>query len=583
MNRFDDYNQYIKDAMQSWDCPGVALAVVRGEDVINQGVFGCRDVENSLPITEDTRFAMASVTKSFTAMSVALLVDDGKLEWDKPVREYIPEFILDDPYVTQNVTVRDMLSHRTGLPRHDFSAWRLDISRAEFIKRMRHFKFSATFREKFQYNNLMYYVAAHLVEKIAGQKWEDFVQERIFLPLGMESSNFKPEPPKQGQFTAKGYRVDRDLDGSAKGLVNMPFGLHTELSPGAAGALFSTLADLIQWLKVHVNHGRAGDLQLVSPDNLKQMHLPQTIIPGGGVNEALMENTIFTYGMGWFVEPYRGYTLIQHGGNLEGHSLIIGFVPQEKIGIVGLTNIAELPLRDVLLYESIDRALDLPDRNWNRKFHESYDPIIIGEAKAKQTAMAERIEDAPPTHPLETFVGVYTTEGYPDFAVRMNGDVLQACTVGSLDWSELRHYHYNVFEWHLPDFDYWIKVRFLMNDIGEIDSLSIPIEEAVENIIFTRKPPELSKEILAALIGEYATPVEGMAITITAHTGKVHAAQTGQPPEEIKAYKLTDDLVGFRLKRARLDFVREKGGIHRMVLKTPDMTIEATRKGKFHK
>jgi len=396
MRRFDNYNQYIQDAMQSWTCPGVALAVVKGNAVIHQGVYGLRDVENRLPMTEDTRFAMASVTKSFTAMSVALLIDNGKLEWDKPVREYMPEFILDDPYVTQHVTVRDMLSHRTGLPSHDLSAWRLDISRAEFIKRMKHFKFNASFREKFQYDNLMYYAAAHLVEKVAELKWEDFIQKRVFLPLGMTASSFKPELPEEGQFTAKGYRVDRDNDGSAKGLINMPFGLHTELSPGAAGALFSTLADLIQWLKVHVNNGRVGDFQLVSPDNLKQMHLPQTIIPGGGFNEALTGNTIFTYGMGWFVEPYRGNTLIHHGGNVEGHSLIIGFVPQEKVGVVARTNIAELPLRDVLLYESIDRALDLPDRDWNKKFHEMFDPIIIGIAKAKQTAVEEKIGDAPP-------------------------------------------------------------------------------------------------------------------------------------------------------------------------------------------
>jgi CubicO group peptidase (beta-lactamase class C family) len=578
MNRFENYHQYIQDAMKSWDCPGTAIAVIRGEQVIHLGVHGWRDVENSLPMTEGTRFAMASCTKSFTAMSAALLVDEGRLEWDKPVREYMPEFILDDPYVTQHVTVRDMLSHRTGLPRHDFSAWRLDLPRAEFIQRMRHFKFNLSFREKFQYNNLMYYAAGHLVEKIAGKKWEDFVQERIFDPLGMKASNFKPEPPEESQDTAKGYRVDRNTDGSAKGLTCMPFGLHTELSPGAAGALFSTLADLIQWLKIHVNGGRVGDLQLVSPDNLKQMHLPQTIIPGGGINEVLMGNTIFAYGMGWFIEPYRGYTVISHGGNVEGHSLVIGFVPQEKVGIVALTNIAELPLRDVLLYESIDRALDLPDRDWNRKFHATFDPLILGQAQAKRTAQEERIPDAPPTHSLDTFVGTYASEGYPDFAVRLDGNNLQACTLGSLGWSMLRHYHYDVFEWYLADFDYWVKVRFLVNDNGEIDSVSVPIEEALENLIFIRKPPELDEAILSALVGEYLTPVEGLAFTITTHTGKVFAAQTGQPPEEIKAFTLTDELVGFRWKRTRLEFMREQDAVRHMQLKTPDMTILAVRK-----
>lgn len=578
MSRLETFDQYIQDSMKTWNCPGVAIAIVKGDDVLHQRAYGLRDVEEQLPMTEDVRFAMASVTKSFTAMSVALLVDEGKLEWDKPVREYMPEFILDDPYVTQHVTVRDMLSHRTGLPRHDFSAWRLDISCAEFIKRMKHFEFSATFRARFQYNNLMYYATAYLVEKIAGQRWEDFVQDRIFSPLGMDASNFMPEPPQEEQINAYGYRVDRDEEGSAKGLVRMPFGRHTDLSPSAAGALFSTLADLTQWIKVHVNNGAVGDVKLVSSDNLKQMHLPQTIIPGGGFNEALLGNTIFTYGLGWFVEPYRGYTLVQHGGNVEGHSLMIGFVPQEKIGIVALTNIASLPLRDVLLYESIDRALDLPDHDWNNRYHEMYDPIIKGEAKGKQTAAQERLDDAPLTHPLKTYLGSYEADGYPDFAVRLEGERLQARTLDALDWSELRHYHYNVFEWHLADFDFWLKLRFLVNDNGEVDAVSIPIEPEVGDVTFTRKRPELPDDIIAAIVGEYDLPLDGIIITITTHEGKVYAAQTGDPPEEIKPYKLDDDLVGFRIKRSRMDFVREGNTIAQLVLKTPYMTLEAPRR-----
>lgn len=578
MSRLEEFDRYVQKSMASWHCPGTAVAIVKADELLYQNTHGLRDIENQLPLTEDTRFAMASVTKSFTAMSAALLVDEGKLAWDKPVREYIPEFILDDPYVTQHLTVRDMLSHRTGLPRHDLSAWRLDVPRADFVRRMKHFKFSATFREKFQYNNLMYYATAYLVEQIAGQRWEDFVQARIFSPLKMTASNFQPEPPAAGQVNARGYRVDRDEEGGAKGLIHMPYGRHTELSPGAAGALFSTLADLVQWLKVHVNNGRVGDVQLVSSDNLKQMHLPQTIIPGGGFNEALLGNTIFTYGLGWFVEPYRGYTLVHHGGNVEGHSLIIGFVPQEKVGVVVLTNVAGLPLRDVLLYQGIDLALDLPEKDWNTRFHDMFDPFILAEAKGKQTAAAERLDDAPPTHPLDTYVGTYEADGYPYFAVRREEEGLQARTVGSLDWSELRHYHYNVFEWHLTDFDFWNKVRFLVNDNGEIDAVSIPIEDTVGNVTFVRQQPQLTADIVAALVGEYDLPVEGMTFTITAHEDKIYAAQTGGAPEEITAYKLNDDLVGFRLRRSRLDFVREGKTITHLVLKAPNMTLEAPRK-----
>lgn len=578
MGQLDNFDEAIEAAMASWHCPGAAIVVVRGDEILHQRAYGLCNVEENLPLTVDTRFAMASVTKSFTAMSVALLVDEGKLAWDKPVREYIPEFILNDPYVTEHITVRDMLSHRTGLPRHDFAAWRLDIPLAEFIKRMQHLKFSASFREKFQYNNLMYYATAYLIETVAEQPWQTFMQERIFTPLGMTASNFTPEPPEATQVNAEGYRVDRDEEGGAKGLIHMPYAAFTALSPGAAGALFSTLADLTQWLKVQVNNGRAGDVQLVSSDNLKQMHLPQTVIPGDGIQEALMDNTIFAYGMGWFIEPYRGYTLIHHGGNLEGHSLIVGFVPQEQIGVVGLTNIAMLPLRDVLLYDAIDRALELPEGGWNRKFHDLFDPIIAGQAQGKQTATAERVTDAPPTHPPATYTGTFEADGYPDFAVKLEDDALQACTVGSLEWSTLRHYHYNVFEWHMTAWDNWMMIQFLVNENGEIDMVSLPIEPAVDNVIFRRKAPTLAPELIAAICGVYEPPIAGMTVTISAQADKIYFTQTGAAAQEIKPYLLNDKVVGFRLDRMRLDFAREQETISHLTLKMPGMTLEAPRK-----
>lgn len=577
MSRFDGFDQYIERSMDSWNCPGAAVAVVKGNEILHQGAYGLRNVEEDLPLTINTRFSMASVTKSFTAMSVALLVDEGKLAWDEPVRKYMPEFILRDPYVTEHVTLRDMLSHRTGLPRHDSAAFRLDLTRAEFIKRMKHLRFSASFRQKFQYNNLMYSAAAYLVEKVAKQRWEEFVQERIFAPLGMSASNFVPEPPRADGVNADGYRIDRDEQGGAKGLVRMPVELYTELSPGASGGLFSTLADLIQWLKVHVNEGCAGEFQLVSAHNLKQMHLPQMIIPADGTREALMGNTIFTYGMGWFVEPYRGYTLIHHGGNLEGHSLMVGCVPQEKVGVVVLTNLAMLPLRDVLLYEAVDRALELPDHHWNMKFHDLYDPIFVSMAKGQQTSAEERRENAPPSHVLEAYAGTYKAEGYPDFAVKVDGNQLQARSVGSRNWSTLRHYHYNVFEWHLEGWDNWLKIQFSINDSGEVDAVSIPIEPAVNNVNFTRKPLELGADLVAALVGEYNPPLDGLTFTISAQRDKIYATQTGSPSEEIKPIKLTAQVVEFKLKRTRLAFVRNDDRISRLIIKNPGMTLEAPR------
>lgn len=575
MTHFDNFDQYVEEAMKSWHCPGVALVIIKDGEIIHKKAYGLRDVENNLPLTVDTRFPMASITKSFTAMSLALLVDEGKLEWDKPVREYMPEFILKDPYVTANITVRDMLSHRTGLPRHDFSAFRLNITLAEYIKRMRHLEFSTTFRDKFQYNNLMYYASAYLVEKIADIKWEDFIQKRVLDPLRMNSSNF--EPNFKGKENALGYRTDRNNEGKFKNLIHIPFGGHTELSPGAAGALFSTLDDMTNWLKVHMNNGQFDEQRLIGIENLREMQKPQIIYPTDGINEALLGDAINTYGMGWFIDSYKNHKLIHHSGGVEGHTLIIGFLPQANIGVIVLTNLASNPLKDALFYECLDCATGVLDTDWNAKFHKVYDPLIISISKSKQTTEHEKIKNTFHTHALDQYTGVFANDGYPDFAIRLEGDQLQACLIESSDWSRLEHYQYNIFEWNLADFDIKIKAHFLMNDQGEIDKISIPLEPMVSPIQFKRKPLELSQEKIELVLGAYNPSVEGMKFEITTQEGKVYMSQTGLAPKEIEPYKATDECIGFKEGDNRLDFAIKNGEVEKLSFKTIYMTLEAVK------
>ena len=580
MTTWSDFDRYVQDAMPSWHCPGVAIAVVRDDQVIYRAAHGLRDVERKLPLTPDTRFAMASVTKSFTAMSVALLVDEGKLAWDTPVRRYVPELVLHDAYASEHLTLRDMLSHRSGMPRHDLAAWRLDLPRAEFVKRLRHLRFSASFRERYQYNNLMYYALAHVVERVADQRWEDFVHERIFEPLGMTGSNFLPEPPREGQMSALGYRVERDEEGHATGLVAMPFGAHTELSPGSAGALFSTLDDQVRWLGLHTNRGRWGDLQLVAPHTCDQMHLPVTVQPSGGPWSELMGNTLFSYALGWSVEPYRGHTLVQHGGNVEGHSLMVGFVPPERTGVVVLTNGAMMPLRDALLYEALDRALGLEPRDWSARMHGLYHEAFRAMAHGKTSAATERRQGAPPSHPLEAYVGTYRADGYPDFAVRLEGETLEARLIGSLAWSPLVHVHFDVFTWDLTDLlDQTLRVRFQMNEQGELDAVAVPIEPEVDDVHFERQPLELPADVIDTLVGDFDSPIEGLSFAFTVREGKVFVTQPGGTPEELRPILLSDDHVVFRHKRTRFAFARVDGPIERLLVKSPGMTLEAKRRG----
>ena len=664
MSRFDGFEEYIREAMSSWRCPGVAVAVVSGGDPVFRMTAGVRDNASGEAMTEDTRFPMASITKAFTAMSVALLVEDGLLEWTKPVREYVPEVILNDGYVTEHLTVVDMLSHRSGLPRHDLAAWRLDIPRAEFVRRIRHLKFSASFRERFIYNNLMYYIAPYLVERLAGVEWEEFVRERIFVPLGMTASSFSPDPSAGaedgGSKNALGYRADRDEEGEFTGLVHVPFGAHTTLSPGGAGALFSTLADMTRWLQLHVNEGALpdGSGRLISKENIRVMHTPHSIAPGGGVGEALHGTRISTYGLGWMIDPYAERTLLHHGGGVEGHTLHIGFVPgggaagaesgvqststgatngggaaagpaatgadsgaqsasagptnggstaAGDVGVVVLSNLAFSPFPLVVMYEAIDRALGRVSRDWNAKYHAVVDPIQVATSRSRKTTAAEQVAGAPPSHELEAYIGSYAAEGYPDFAVRFArqqrevagadasagpdnagpdnagpdtaaGSPLQATLVGSLGWSDLRHLHYDVFEWHIPDFDIRPKVKFLTDEAGEVSTVSLPIEPEVDNVTFARTAPELTDEQLAAVAGEYDPGIEGIVFTVSVAGETVFFAQSGSAPRKISAYKAGEDEIGFRLEGSRIDFVLEDGRAVRLVLKAPEMTLEAPRR-----
>ena len=680
MSRFDGFEEYVREAMSSWHCPGVAVAVVAGGAPAFDMTAGVRDYASGDAMSANTRFPMASITKAFTAMSIALLVEDGLLEWNKPVREYVPELTLNDAYVTEHLTVIDMLSHRSGLPRHDLAAWRLDLPRAEFVRRMRHLKFSTPFRERFIYNNLMYYIAPHLVERLAGVEWEEFVRERIFVPLGMTASSFSPDPPagveNGGSKNALGYRADRDEEGEFTGLVHVPFGAHTTLSPGGAGALFSTLADMTRWLQLHVNEGALpdGSGRLISKENIKVMHTPHSIAPGGGVGEALHGTRISTYGLGWMIDPYAERTLLHHGGGVEGHTLHIGFVPDAgsgagatngggavagaagtgadssgqpgaagatnggaaagaaaagtsgDVGVVVLSNLAFSPFPLVVMYEAIDRALGRVSRDWNAKYHAVVDPIQIATSRSRKTTAAEQIAGAPPSHELEAYIGTYAAEGYPEFAVRFapqgregaaadntagrenaagpkndgsentggpnsaspenaagantGGSPFQAGLVGSLGWSNLRHLHYDVFEWHIPDFDVRPKVKFLTDETGEVSSVSLPIEPEVDNVTFTRKAPELSDEQRAAVTGEYDPGIEGIVFSVSVAGETVFFAQSGSAPQKMSAYKAGDDEIGFRLEGSRIDFVLENGRAVRLVLKAPEMTLEAPRRGE---
>jgi hypothetical protein len=284
------------------------------------------------------------------------------------------------------------------------------------------------------------------------------------------------------------------------------------------------------------------------------------------------------YGLGWAIQPFKGYKLVSHSGGTEGFTVNMAFIPQEQTGVIVLTNASELPVHEILTYTALEQALDLSSRDWNDAYHNLFDPILAGQARGKQTNEEERMSEAPPTHPLDTYAGTFSADGYPDFAVRLQDDTLQASTVGSIDEAPLHHYHYNIFEWHLREFDTRFKVTFQVNARGEVDALRIPLEPAVEPIVFKRKPLDLPDNLADALIGTYDTDIEGVSFRISRKNDAVYLTQEGGSPVEIKPVKLDDSQVTFRIQRTRFEFVRDDDGINTMVIKTSEMNLEARRR-----
>jgi CubicO group peptidase (beta-lactamase class C family) len=554
----DSIGDYIQDAMDSWHIPGTAVAIVQGDEVLHRAGYGLRNVEQALPVTPSTRFAIASMTKAFTAMGVAVLVDDGLADWDKPVREYLPSFKLKDAYASENITLRDMLSHRSGLPRHDLSWYGAAFTREQLVHNVRHHAPNKTFRSAWEYQNLMYVTAGYVSGLLGGGvTWEEHIQKRIFDPLSMSSSTFDAAGMQQSTDYSLAYRLRRE--GATRTLETMPFYHNSVMGP--AGSIHSNLNDLVRWLKVHLNGGRSEDVQLVSPGNLAQMHRPNMIMPVDGLTEKMIGTTVRAYGLGWFIVPYKGHTLIEHGGNIDGFSLNISFIPQINAGAVVLTNCDGKPLRDVLMHEIADRLLGITGGDWNSKYHAIWAETEKGQDQSRSSSADERHPNATPSHPLTDYVGTFTAEGYADFEVKLENDQLRAWFGGQ--WWPLNHYHYDIFEMDMSRFELYMKVSFHTDTRGSISSLSVPVEPEVQDIHFSRQPVSITPETTATLLAVYDLPFDGMVLTILQKgDGKLYAQVTGQSDVELIPYRAQSEHIEYTLKdqpNVALSFQREEG------------------------
>ncbi|MBX7067625.1 MAG: serine hydrolase [Parachlamydiales bacterium] len=521
----EDFDLLIEKALIDFQVPGIAVGVVVDGHVVYAKGFGYRDIENKLPVTSDTLFAIGSCTKAFTTFVVGNLVDEGRIGWDDPVIDVLPEFRLWDQYATTNVTLRDLLTHRTGMPRHEFVWYNSKMSKEEMLRRIRFLQPSFDIRQRYQYGNLMYFIAGLAMERASGKPWEQLVKDRILSPLEMDATNFSVIETQMTRNFAYPYIEKKEV------LKKMPFRNLSLIS--AAGAMNSNVEDMTHWLKMLLAGGVYKSQALISPATLQELHAPQVIVPG--VPES-KESLLYAYGIGWGVISYLGHYYVSHDGVSDGFTSVTGLLPGENIGIVVLSNKNMTPLPRYVSFQIMDRLLGLPYHDW---FQEGVDSI----RRNRQTLKEKVIEDdlsrkkgTTPSHPLQEFVGTYEHPGYGKVEISLEDGKLQAI------YNDLRfvldHWHYDVFRVSEEKQDMIISVEgtkftFCNNADGEIGELIVPFEPLADDIVFKRKSEERLSALsyLRQFTGIYE--IYGYTVEIVIRNHALVAIVPGQPNQEL--------------------------------------------------
>ncbi|HEV2721297.1 MAG TPA: serine hydrolase [Thermoanaerobaculia bacterium] len=471
MSGFDDFATH---ALKSWDVPGAAVAAVSHGKVVYAKGLGSRDVKNNLPVSADTLFPIGSCTKAFTTFVLGQLADEGKLDWDKPVSRYLPGFRLADPTASQELTPRDLVTHRSGLPRHDL-LWvnNQDLSRRELVERLQYLPASAELRAKYQYNNLMFMTAGYLIEQLTGKTWEEAVRTRVFAPLGMSRSTFSDADAQKSGDYAKPYRLDDDK------VIEIHFLEVGNMGP--AGSISSSANDIAKWLLVQLGDAHTD---LIQASTLRELHTPQMAIAALPPEPELGPAS---YAMGWVVDTYRGHLRLSHGGAIDGFIASVMLFPNDDAAVAVFANLDGTGYPATMALQAADRVLALPAKDWNgeRLARRAAQKASSKAAHAKKTATRK---NGPASHPLADYAGDYENPGYGIVRIARDGETLKATYNGIT--TPLEHWHYDVWNGLKtadPTFEDK-KFKFESDFDGNVASLVVPLEPSVAATVFAKKP-----------------------------------------------------------------------------------------------
>jgi CubicO group peptidase (beta-lactamase class C family) len=454
------FDAVVQEALEAWDVPGAAIAVVRDDEVIYLNGHGVKELGRPEPVTPDTLFPIASCTKAFTTTALAMLVDEGLVSWDDPVRKHVDYFRLADPLADERVTLRDLVCHRTGVRGHDLLWYRSPWTQEEIIRRVGRVKPDGPFRASFLYQSTMFTAAGHAVASASGMPWGDFVRRRLLAPLGMTGATLTTEEAEKAADHASPHRKGR------WGRADVIPWYRIDI-PEPAGSVNANVRDLARWVRFQLGDGSFEGERLVSAVNLRETHTPQNLIRMDEAARSMHPETRhMSYGMAWLLQDYRGHRLVSHAGAIDGFRAHITLVPDLKVGLVILANLHHTRMNLALSNSLVDLLLGQQKRDWNAHY--------LALVSQDGVDMAERASKCHPgTKPSRepgAYVGTYEEPAYGTCKVTLEN--------GTLMWhwnsfgGPLKHFHDDTFGLDTDALGTW-QVQFTFGVNKEVTSMKV--------------------------------------------------------------------------------------------------------------
>jgi CubicO group peptidase (beta-lactamase class C family) len=563
----------LSDILQEYHGAGFAVAVVEKDKVIFSKGFGYRDYARKLPVTVHTQFAIGSCTKAFTSALLGNLRKQGKVDFDQPATTYLPALDFSDPALNYQVTLRDMMCHRTGFSRYDLAWYLFDNgSRDTLLRRMHFMKPNAPLRARWQYNNFMFMVQGMVAEKLTGQTWEQNIGRQFFQPLGMSESSFGNISLAAASEPSRGYELT-----DKKKIREKKY--HPIVAMGPAGAINSTVTDMSKWLITWVNGGTYQQKEIIPADYVKEAISSQMVMEAGFPEAKTPDVQFGNYGLGWMMFSYRGHYRVEHGGNIDGFTALTTFYPTDSIGVVVLSNQSNSRIPTKVINAISDQLFG-----------------VATPAKKKEKA-ADKPDENPPyrdssfkahptTHPLAALAGVFKNDAYGLLNISRKQDSLFV-TFPEITWY-LNHEDYNIFSPYDakdtvidPVYKSNMRIQFLMNNTGDIDRASFSYDPSGEPVIFERTAQDLdiSLAVLKQYTGTYKLTDVQLVVKVS-DTKVLTMEVPGQPPYTLEA--IDDNTFRLKgLKDYKVKFVRDaQQKVIALISMQPDGNYRAEKEEK---